>query len=69
MSGEYENVRRVSYGSDKEGWGYFVPVCEKCLRFVKAPKTMRFTIDGPPVPKQATCSKCGPTDMLFEGYY
>jgi ribosomal protein L32 len=62
---EYENVRRVSYG--EEG-AQFVPVCKTCGRFVKAPETMSFNEKGPKEP-HTECKKCGPTAMLFEGFY
>lgn len=60
----YENVRRLVYGG-----ATFVPVCEKCCRFVKADKTVRVNEwtglhPGP----NATCKKCGRTRMLFEGF-
>ena len=61
---EYFGVRRVVYG---EG-ATFVPVCEKCGRFVKPYKIIRFHFEGPPVGNTAHCSKCGRTEMLFEGY-
>ena len=68
MAGDctYEGVRRVCYGDDG---ATFVPVCVKCGRFVKADKTMVF--QGPnrqPVEPNATCSRCGRTAMLWEGY-
>ena len=62
---EYENVRRIVYG---EG-ATFVPVCCKCGRFVKADETVTFNGLGEYVDKEnATCSKCGRTRMLFEGF-
>lgn len=67
MSFEYEGMRRVQYGE-----GVFVPVCEKCGRFVKADDTIRFTEggDGPPEDKpNATCKKCGRMKMVFEGFF
>ena len=63
---EYADVRRLVYG---EG-ATFLPVCEKCGRFVKADQTITFRgmlgelADRP----NATCSKCGRVEMLFEGY-
>ena len=66
MSHEYVDVRRIEYG---EG-AIFVPVCEKCNRFVKADKTIKFNVEGQLHPDpNATCSKCGRTRMIFEGYY
>ena len=61
---EYENTRRAIYDG-----AYFVPVCSKCSRYVKAPKEMVFNHEGQPKPNQVDCKKCGKTDMLFEGYY
>ena len=64
---EYENTRRIVFG---EG-ATFIPVCEKCGRFVKADETISFTDagEGPPAEKpNATCSKCGRIEMPFEGY-
>lgn len=61
----YEGVRRVVYGD--EG-ATFVPVCVQCGRFVKADETVRFVYEGPPHVPNATCAKCGRTEMLFEGY-
>lgn len=61
----YENMRRICYGEDN---ATFIPVCEKCGRFVKADKTVRFGSEGPPETPNATCKKCGRTSMLFEGY-
>jgi hypothetical protein len=62
----YEGMRRICYGD--EG-ATFVPVCEKCGRFVKADQNVVFTYDGPPLDApNATCKKCGRVQMLFEGY-
>lgn len=62
---EYEGVGWIQY----EGGATFVPVCERCGRFVKPNKTIRAS------PKRslkdepnATCSKCGPTKMVFRGF-
>jgi len=61
----YESVRRIVYG---EG-ATFIPVCETCHRFVKADKKITFHFEGPPKDQpNATCSKCGRTQMHFEGY-
>lgn len=61
----YESTRRVTYG---EG-ATFVPVCATCGRFVKSPPAMTFNGAGQPVTPNATCSRCGATAMLFEGWY
>lgn len=72
MTYEYENMRRLIYGDDNDGEGgnaCFVPVCEKCNRFVKADdliKVSEFT--GLSKEPNATCSKCGRTHMIFEGF-
>ena len=62
---EYENTRRIKYKSGAT----FVPVCEKCGRFVKADHEI-FISEGKGLSPQhnATCSKCGRTRMLFEGF-
>ena len=61
----YEGVRRIQYG---EG-ATFVPVCEKCHRFVKPDKTVEISeILGLSKNSNATCSKCGKTKMIFEGF-
>ncbi len=69
MSGEgtYENVPRVVYDFGGDGKLYYIPVCERCGRFVKADKTMSLNkyYDERP---NATCSKCGETRMLCEGF-
>lgn len=65
MSHEYENVRRIVYG---EG-ATFVPVCTKCGRFVKPDKTIQVNdYKGLRDQPNATCTKCGRTKMLFEGF-
>lgn len=62
----YEGVRRVVYG--EEGATY-VPVCERCGRFVHADPFIRINGLGESDREHnATCSKCGRTRMLFEGY-
>ena len=62
--GDYEGVRRIVYG---EG-ATFVPVCSKCGRFVKRDDTILMTDDGIADGPNATCSKCGRTEMIFEGF-
>lgn len=63
--GDYENVRRIEY---EEG-ATFVPVCEKCGRFVKADNSVWISEGiGLKDCPNATCSKCGRTKMLFEGF-
>lgn len=65
MSHEYEGVRRICYGD--EG-ATFVPVCS-CGRFVKPDPEVKFRGDGSLADgANATCSRCGRTEMLFEGF-
>ncbi len=65
MHEHYETIR-IQYGNGAT----FIPVCEKCHRFVMADKSIfvnTFTercIPG----TNAICSKCGRTKMLFEGF-
>ena len=46
----------------------FVRRCEKCLRFVKPNATVRWGEAGLHPEPNATCSRCGPTHMIFEGF-
>lgn len=62
---KYENVGRKVYG---EGMT-FVPVCKHCFRFVKADEEVITDAWDQPKGPNATCKKCGRTEMLFEGYY
>ena len=65
MFAQYENLRRVRY----EGGATFVPVCDRCGRFVK-PDAVIFVSEGAglsPDPN-ATCKRCGPARMVFEGF-
>ena len=65
MQNNYESVRRVCF----DGGATFVPVCEVCGRFVKADENI--TVNGLgeiSLFPNATCSKCGRTHMIFEGY-
>jgi len=65
--GAYEETRRLVYGD--EG-ATFIPVCETCGRFVRADDTVLFNGLGEIIKQpNATCSKCGRVEMLFEGYY
>ncbi len=46
----------------------FVPVCSKCGRYVKADESVSTndnSVDNP----NATCKRCGRTQMVFEGFY
>jgi hypothetical protein len=67
---EYENIRRIVYEYDGER-AVFIPVCEKCGRFVKADKSILANESkGLKDCSNATCKnkKCGRTKMLFEGF-
>ncbi len=62
---EYENIRRIVY----DGGATFIPVCEKCHRFVKADKTINVCeMKGLSPEPNATCKKDGRTRMIFEGF-
>ena len=64
LDATYENTRRIQY----DGGATFVPVCECCGRFVKADDTVLTNDFGLHPGPNATCSKCGRTRMLFEGF-
>ena len=64
MRGAYENTRRVLYSCGAQ----FVPVCRKCGRYVKPDDTIQYNDYGVRNQPNATCSKCGRTKMLFEGF-
>ena len=61
---EYVEMRRVTY----DGGATFVPVCMKCHRFVRADKSVFYGDAGLSSRPNATCSKCGRTQMHFEGF-
>lgn len=61
----YENTRRVVYGEDN---ATFIPVCEKCGRYVKADPAIFVNDYGLKGQPNATCKKCGRTKMIFEGF-
>lgn len=61
----FEGARRLQY----QGGATFVPVCIKCGRFVKADeKILVNEITGLKPGPNATCRKCGRTEMYFEGF-
>lgn len=63
---EYESITRKCY----EGGATFVPVCQACGRFVKADDEIIVNgLDELSPRPNATCSKCGRVNMVFEGYY
>ena len=62
----YPETRRITY----ENGAVFIPVCEKCKRFVKSDGLVNFNgfdelMDEP----NATCSRCGRVKMVFEGFF
>lgn len=62
---EYESVRRMGY----DGGAVFVPVCEKCGRFVTPDDDIKVNeITGLTKETNANCSRCGRTHMIFEGF-
>ena len=62
---EYENTIRIQY----EDGATFVPRCIKCGRFVKADETIMSSDEcGLKDQPNAACSKCGRTNMIFEGF-
>lgn len=67
---EYEGTRRICYGEDG---ATFIPVCEKCGRFVKPDELINFMVceleEKKYLEPNATCKKCGRINMIFEGYY
>ena len=69
-SSDYERVRRMVYGAKGDYYegATFVPVCIYCGRFVKADTNMTFRNDTIAEGPNATCAKCGRTEMLFEGF-
>ena len=72
---EYEDGPRTSYDfGDGFGSAVFVRVCPSCGRFVKADDPMNVSInyftDDYRLPEtNATCAKCGPVAMPFEGFF
>ena len=63
---EYENTRRIQYYNSG---ATFVPVCTKCSRFVTADKAIWISEEkGLSEKPNATCTKCGRTWMIFEGF-
>lgn len=61
---EYENTPRKLY----EDGACFIPVCIACHRFVKADEFVMSGENGLKPGPNATCSKCGRTEMHFEGF-
>ncbi len=64
-SHQYENTRRIQYSDGAT----FVPVCQKCGRYVKAHNIIKSNDEvGLEDEPNATCTKCGETKMIFEGF-
>ena len=58
-------IRRVTY----ENGATFVPICEKCKRFVKEDDVISFNgLDELKDGTNATCKRCGRVKMVFEGF-
>ena len=62
---DYPEMRRITYGEDG---ATFIPICRQCGRFVKADETVWFDSRDQPKTPNATCKKCGRTEMVWEGY-
>jgi len=71
MTNEYVNLRRINYDcGDAIGVASFVPVCEKCHRFVRYNPQIRVNeMTGLSKEPNAICKHCGPTHMPFEGFF
>ena len=65
----YPNTRRVTYSNEDTGEAVFVPVCPSCGRYVRADDNITVVSTGLADQPNATCSKCGRIQMLFEGFY
>ena len=66
---EYENLRRVAYNCGEEGQAVYLPVCPTCGRFVKADGSITTNEEGVVDKTNATCSRCGPVKMPFDGFF
>ena len=65
MSNSYVDTKRIIYN----GGATFIPVCDKCGRFVKPDETIKTNeITGLSKEPNTTCSKCGRGHMIFEGF-
>lgn len=66
---DYQDMRRVLYSIGDDSFAQFVPICEKCGRIVKADESIQTNeITGLKNEPNATCSKCGRIQMIFEGF-
>ena len=63
---EFIEEKRIIYGDGAT----FIRRCARCCRFVKAPESMNFNgLEEYVEEDNAVCSKCGPTHLIFEGFY
>ena len=76
MTGEYENLRRVSLDFGNElGIAVLIPVCDKCGRFVKVDDGITANRESGRLRGNtqndtlAVCHKCGRTTIPFEGWF
>lgn len=66
MAFEYENVTRKQY----DGGLLFIPVCKTCKRFVKADESVKINgLEELSPDPNCSCSKCGRSRMIFEGWF
>lgn len=57
--------KHISYGSGAT----FIPKCVTCGRYVKADLSIKYNdIEGLSDKPNCTCSKCGRSKMLFQGF-
>lgn len=70
--GDWAGTPTVVYRDplDRDGEYLFLRICIRCGRFVKADSTVRFEWPNlqPRIPN-ATCARCGRTNMPDIGYY
>lgn len=65
MMDAIDESRRVMFGD-----AFFIPRCEKCGRYVRADEAVWINALGYLKSDcNATCSKCGRTHMIFEGFF
>jgi len=66
MPFEYIKMLRITYGDGLT----FLPICKKCKRFVKSDSFVLINGVGRLSDREnATCSQCGRTHMIFEGWF
>ena len=62
---QYVNMNRLNYDGAQ-----FIPVCDTCKRFVKRDESVKVNGLGELSPEpNCTCSKCGRSHMIFEGWF